>query len=160
MRSSHVFVFLALPLVIDLTPHWCGVAVQSCRSNEAAFFPFSFSLTTIWDNMTSRLSLYSLVLTLVFTVDQVEMQSWMCDKCTVGSWMPWSSCAQPCGVQYRARQIINICDFNCPTLVESRPCNTGCYYGGTLIPERNGECSCPSGYSGQCCSQIDGKNYL
>ena len=126
------------------------------------FFPFSSSLTTSGDNMTSRLFLYSLVLIVVFAVDKVEMQ-WGCRKCAVGPWGPWSPCTrQLCGVESRIRSITTLptCGSTCPTLVESRPCNAGCYHGGTLIPERNGECSCPNGYSGKCCSQIDGKHNL
>ncbi|XP_078379543.1 uncharacterized protein LOC144662575 [Oculina patagonica] len=163
--------------------------------------------------MTPRLSLYSLVLTFFLIFDQAEMQ-WLCKKCAVSSWNPWTPCSQPCGnegtktrkrtitkqptcgnscphltetlpcnlvcpngscncsvsswspwssctqpcgnggIQTRAR---NTSGFACcPTPVETRLCNMGCPNGGTPVLGRDGECFCKIGYSGQCCTQIDG----
>ncbi|XP_078371013.1 uncharacterized protein LOC144654681 isoform X2 [Oculina patagonica] len=80
-------------------------------------------------------------------------------NCAVGYWSSWSSCNQPCGTrgtQTRTRGITRParCGGSCRyTFRQTRSCNTRCPNGGTPAP---GRCICKTGYSGRCCTGVDG----
>jgi len=83
-------------------------------------------------------------------------------NCVVSSWSSWSACTQPCGyggMHYRTRVVIrkSSCGGSpCPKLRVTRHCNREkCANGGT---PNNGGCNCRQEFSGQCCSQTEGKH--
>ena len=83
-------------------------------------------------------------------------------NCAVSPWSSWGACSQPCGtgaVQVRGRMVTRdpSCGGSpCPNLVETRPCNQGkCVNGGT---PSTGGCNCRQEFSGQCCTQTEGKH--
>ena len=84
-------------------------------------------------------------------------------NCVVSSWSSWSACSQPCGtgaVQVRTRTVTadSSCGGSpCPVLLEVRRCNQGkCANGGT---PNDGGCNCQQEFSGQCCTQTEGKRH-
>ena len=118
--------------------------------------------------MTSKLFWWFLVLVLV-----TEATSWgtktrrrtscTMTNCVVSSWSSWSACSQPCGtaaMQVRTRTVTRYpsCGGSaCPDLLETQSCNQGgCANGGT--PNIEG-CDCRQEFSGQCCTQTEGKHH-
>ncbi|XP_078378395.1 SCO-spondin-like isoform X2 [Oculina patagonica] len=114
--------------------------------------------------MMSKLLWSFLVLALVIMIDQTE--GWRrrrrrrCPRtnCAVSSWTSWSTCTQPCGTggtQTRTRRVTRAatCGGSCPALSQTQACNMGCSNGGTPLP---GRCNCKTGYSGRCCTGVDG----
>eukprot|EP00116_Pleurobrachia_bachei_P008924 sb/3469186/ len=83
--------------------------------------------------------------------------------CVLSNWKTLSPCDHDCGpfgIEKQERTIIEegrnggkLCsDFN---LFREVPCNRECYNTGVLI--ENTECSCPSGWKGDCCGE--GENF-
>ena len=111
--------------------------------------------------MTLQLFWSFLVLALV-TEASSSSSSCIMINCVVSSWSSWSACSQPCGygaMQNRTRVVTreSSCGGSpCPELMVNRSCNQDkCVNGGT--PSIGG-CNCTQEFSGQCCSQTEGKH--
>ena len=113
--------------------------------------------------MTSKLFCSFLVLALAAEASPGTTSSCVIRNCVVSSWSSWGACSQPCGtgaVQVRTRTVTanSSCGGSpCPVLEKTRSCNQGkCANGGT--PD-DGGCNCRQEFSGQCCTQTEGKHH-
>ncbi|KAM7440695.1 hypothetical protein ABFA07_010097 [Porites harrisoni] len=110
-------------------------------------------------------SLWSLVVLFLMLLDYTE--GWRRRRrrrcpvrnCAVSAWTKYSPCSQPCGnggFKKRTRTVTRpgTCGGGCPyALVDIQPCNRGCPNRGTPV---TGRCICKSGYSGRCCTGVNG----
>ena len=118
---------------------------------------------SLTETMTSKLFCSFLVLALAAEASSGTTSSCVIRNCVVSSWSSWSACSQPCGTgaeQVRTRTATansSCCGSPCPVLEETQFCNQGkCANGGT--PNFKG-CNCRQEFSGQCCTQTEGKHH-
>ncbi|XP_022799542.1 SCO-spondin-like [Stylophora pistillata] len=130
------------------------------------YFVYKVSLSTFTNTfakMMPKLLLSFAMLCFASVVHQTDgcLFSSGCSKkdCVVSSWSKWSNCTQLCGeggTQWRTRRVIKgaRCGGSCPYLLaDIRTCNNACPNGGTPV---FGQCNCKPGYSGKCCTGVDG----
>ncbi|XP_071950437.1 spondin-1-like [Antedon mediterranea] len=75
-----------------------------------------------------------------------------CSECQYSNWSNWSECTQECGasgIQFRVRNVLEVCGQCSKPTTEEQSCNRVCYNGGILTTKG---CDClKTTYSGQCC---------